>query len=132
MKNHKEMFEALLEGEILESFNADILYKLENGVLHTCHKPNDDWKESSHFPHPINVQIKQKTIDINGFVVPEPVKLGQLKEGAAYYYLRISASSSSWDNDIIDKDRLACGVIHATKEAAELHAKALLSFTKKD
>lgn len=78
-------------------------------------------------------RLKQKTININGFEVPEPerepLKCDEL------YFLPSLASSFAWDfftwnNTSFDNKLLKLGLIHKTKEAAIAHTKALLSFTK--
>jgi hypothetical protein len=76
---------------------------------------------------------KPRTININGFEVPEPVR-EPLEYGQEYYIptiagdLMVAALFAWYDND---HDRwLEKGIIHLTKEAAEIHAKALLSFTQ--
>ena len=84
----------------------------------------------------LNAQYRRKprTININGFEVPEPVR-EPLERWTAYYmpciqpYLVEVANSSEWNNDECDHEWLKAGIIHLTKEAAEIHAKALLSFT---
>ena len=76
-------------------------------------------------------KIKPKTININGFEVPEPVMF-ELENNKKYWAVNLSyrlCIEATWNRDAIDKERLKYGVIHLTKEAAELHAKALLSFT---
>ena len=76
---------------------------------------------------------KPKTISINGFEVPEPLREAP-KIGQSYFIAEISNESVvsiTWGNDEIDNRWFSRGLIHLTKEAAELHAKALLSFTQK-
>jgi hypothetical protein len=77
---------------------------------------------------------KPRTININGFEVPEPVR-EPLKDGQEYYDVSIGSADNvvkytwrgeSWDFHTMDK-----GIVHLTKEAAMLHAEALLSFTQK-
>lgn len=138
MKNHREMFEALLDGETLEEFDGytlilqdgDLVYKNKDGLIATLgnlslRKPTD-WK------------IKPKTININGFEVPEPVKQ-PLPNTTIYFIPNLSAlidtdaitDDFGWRSDDNDFLFLSRGIIHLTREAAELHAKALLSFTRK-
>lgn len=77
---------------------------------------------------------KPRTININGFEVPEPVR-ELLKDGAEYYIPSLKSSGGhdchNWHGDDYDNLWLAKGLIHLTKEAAQTHAKALLSFTQK-
>ena len=80
---------------------------------------------------------KPKTININGYEVPEPCK-EPLEEGTRYFYVNTGALScegggiSTWLNDFADRLRLQTGIIHLTREATKLHLKALLSFTKQE
>lgn len=77
---------------------------------------------------------KPKTININGFKVPEPVRR-PLDKGVRYYipmlFGRFGYSPTVWDGDEFDIKTLKMGIMHLTKEAAIAHTKALLSFTAK-
>lgn len=79
-------------------------------------------------------RVKPKTISINGIEVPAPEQQA-LDTGTIYYMPSLLNSTlfgcCSWDNDGEDKRTLSRGLVHLTKEAAEQHAKALLSFTSK-
>ena len=79
-------------------------------------------------------RVKPKTISINGVEVPAPEQQA-LDTGTIYYMPSLLNSTlfgcCSWDNDGEDKRTLSRGLVHLTKEAAEQHAKALLSFTSK-
>lgn len=87
------------------------------------------WYESNKY------RRKTKTININGYEVPEPVR-EQLKDGQTYYIADFSSAGYvekyTWTNDQIDSEWLSNGTIHLTKEAAISHAEALLSFTKQN
>lgn len=77
---------------------------------------------------------KPRTININGFDVPEPVR-EPLKYGVAYYIPDIGGYPSKygsflWSGDIYNTICLNRGMIHLTQEAAEIHARAILSFTE--
>lgn len=76
---------------------------------------------------------KPRTIKINGFDVPEPVRW-PLERGIKYYFVTASGLRAvvnvTWNNDESDRRILARGLIRLTSGAAELHAKALLSFTE--
>lgn len=83
---------------------------------------------------PENFRIKPRTILINGIEVPEPL-ISAPKVGISYCYLSLghrehSVYESRWNDDIADHRILKRGLIHLTKEAAETHARALLSFTE--
>lgn len=72
---------------------------------------------------------KPKTILVNGIEVPEPVRK-PLKESEPYWLAvptnRNRAVSIVWLDDKDDEYVLQCGLIHLTKEAAVLHAEAML------
>jgi hypothetical protein len=81
----------------------------------------------------IEYRRKPRTIIINGYEVPEPVR-EPLQDWQEYYMPSITfeagADCYTWRGDKYDNNWLEKGIIHLTKEAAETHAKALLSFTK--
>ena len=74
-----------------------------------------------------------KTIRIGEYDVPEPVREPLEKDTEywiAYFSLAELADSFKWYSDKFDNRALKNGLIHLTKEAAVIHAKALLSLTK--
>ncbi|EMO7834961.1 hypothetical protein AB2842_000859 [Morganella morganii] len=77
-------------------------------------------------------RLKPNFIDINGHQVPEPVR-EPLQAGRQYWV----ADVTKWDDEWYwnDDNRynlwLKRGLIHLTKEAADIHIAALLSFTQK-
>ncbi|MDX7989179.1 hypothetical protein FE392_18000 [Xenorhabdus sp. 12] len=85
-------------------------------------------------------RLKPRTIKIGNFDVPEPVR-EPLEEGAEYFYPYVSGTEESdmggffsrdyWAGWCVDMTRLKRGLIHLTPEAAELHAKSLISLTSK-
>lgn len=75
---------------------------------------------------------KPRTININGHEVPEPMREA-LAQGATYFVARTDklgalVAATEWGGDDYDKTWLARGLCHSTREAAEWHARALLSF----
>jgi len=85
------------------------------------------WNESSKY------RRKTRTININGFEVPEPMRVAPAY-GEIYFSIAIRNTSKMaaeyiWRGDSTDLNDLRLGLAHKTHEAAELHAKALLSFT---
>lgn len=72
-------------------------------------------------------------ITINGFEVPEPVR-EPLERGERYWVVELGSlrhcSNFAWACGGFDRLALQRGLIHRTKEAAEKHARALLSFTE--
>lgn len=78
---------------------------------------------------------KPKTIRIGTIDVPEPLRAVP-SPGTVMHVVNLSASTGSshitWEvGEYAVQDRLlARGLLHTTREAAEQHAKALLSFTE--
>jgi len=82
---------------------------------------------------------KPKTIRIGEYDVLMPERQ-PLSAGQCYFVPRLDSSSENnfcsvaWalndGGDVIDRTFLRNGMVHLTQEAAELHAKALLSFTR--
>lgn len=76
---------------------------------------------------------KVKTIRIGEYDVPEPLRVSPNK-GETYHFVSFKGGSNvhsySWHGDSIDDELLSKGIIHLTREAAELHAIALISLTK--
>lgn len=68
------------------------------------------------------------TIEINGHAVPKPLRVAPV-EGDRCWVVALSTRRHQWGGFDYDKWWLARGLCHATKEAAEQHARALLSFT---
>jgi len=119
-------------------------------VAKTNNKPWDEfeyyhngaWKQMSR--HPLfnerdEYRRKPRTININGFEVPEPLLVSPFG-GEMIFIVTIFSNTGNAASDSLVSDCYWCnsknqhfwlnsGVIHKTREAAELHAKALLSFT---
>ena len=74
-----------------------------------------------------------KTIRIGEYDVPEPVR-EPLEKDTEYWIAHFSlaelANRFKWYSDQFDNRVLKNGLIHLTKEAAVIHAKALMSLTK--
>ena len=74
-----------------------------------------------------------KTIRIGEYDVPEPVREPLEKDTEywiAHFSLEELANRFKWYSDKFDNRVLKNGLIHLTKEAAVIHAKALMSLTK--
>jgi hypothetical protein len=72
---------------------------------------------------------KQKTIKVNGFDVPEPVR--EPLKSATYYFVPVPTlddfcDDQEWMDALGDKLWLSRGLIHLTKENAIAHAKAMI------
>lgn len=122
MKQYKHIFDALVAGEQIEHFY--------NGNWRVC-QPHQALTYLGVGERASSFRIKPKTININGHEVPEPVR--EPLAARQYYYLadlRCDSLRGTWSGDADDLLWLSRGLIHLTREAAEAHAKALLSFTE--
>ena len=97
----------------------------------------DGWKDWGK-DHWLNVEhystwrIKPKTIRIGEYDVPEPLR--DLRDGQKYYSVSLFGPVGEdyyADGCHLSKVAASMGLLHDTREAAELHSKALLSFTEK-
>lgn len=77
---------------------------------------------------------KPRTIQIGEFDVPEPLREAPAIGATAWYVtlndIKTFEPLVHYANDSFFQRALERGLLHATREAAELHAKALLSFTQ--
>lgn len=105
------------------------------------HKEENHWYPLSNHPEwDLNYNyrrkaVKPKTININGYEVPEPLQNAP-EGGTMYWYPNTSdthvACSHYYSYYQYHVDRLVNGLVHLTQEAAQKHLEALLSFTRKD
>ncbi len=74
-----------------------------------------------------------KTIKINGFEVPEPMRV-KPENGKIFYFVALGATDGAraecWTGGEYDNIRFNRGICHATELAALIHAKALFSFSE--
>jgi hypothetical protein len=127
MLNHREVLEALLAGETLvDLYDDKITRRLDGDSIIDQNSISEDAIAL------IDWKVKPKTININGYKVPEPIRIRPRKDELCYipylsdskvqeFNFADSITSSRWFNQ---------GLLHRTKKAAELHLEALLSFTK--
>lgn len=81
-----------------------------------------------------SVRVKLARVAINGHDVPEPMK-EVLEHGEFFFYpdtRGCEVRSARWSNTSVDRARLKFGLVHKTEEGAQMHLKALLSFTLND
>ena len=81
---------------------------------------------------PATYRLKPRTISINGHEVPEPMRVAPQIGSRFFLALTaqcILAGEHTWQGSHASIEWLAKGLCHVTREAAEAHAKALLSFT---
>lgn len=130
MKEYAEILHAIADGR-------DVQWQ-GNNLGWYAQPPEQTLREvcNRQFP-PARYRVKPATININGHEVPEPLRV----EPAAGDLVWVPALLQT--NTITDDFRynpgseystayFARGLCHATKEAAEQHARALLSFTSKE
>ena len=77
---------------------------------------------------------KPRTIRIGEYDVPEPLR-EEPENGEVYWVVDFASTdtvsdSYTWSGDFIDRFWFNGGLIHTTEEAAQLHAKALISLTQ--
>lgn len=115
--------------EVKRAYYADP----ENVVVEFWSKANLCWKSCIDEPawyEYYDYRIKPKTIRIGDLDVPEPVRAA-LERGQKYwivyfYGVGALACEATWNGDRTDDGWLSRGMIHLTREAADLHAKALI------
>lgn len=77
---------------------------------------------------------KPRTVHIGAFEVPAPLRAHPVKDTAYYVPCLTDRNTlwacNEWWDDSVDREYLRRGLVHLTKEAAEEHARALLSFTE--
>ena len=127
MLNNREVLEALLAGETLvDLYDKEMTLRFDGDSLvnqYSVRFPSIsllDWKG------------KPRTININGYEIPEPMRV-KPKHGEPYYIVCLTDSKIHSFNftDTTSEDRwFSQGLLHESKKAAELHLEALLSFTK--
>ena len=86
----------------------------------------------------IPLRVKPKVININGIEVPEPMR-EMPPEGTSVYWPGFGPDSGDTHTESADVGcypamlpyLLRKGLLHLTKEAATIHANALLSFTRR-
>lgn len=97
----------------------------------------DKWNQMSDvfFQTHREYRLKTRFIDINGHQVPEPVR--EIPATGDILYIADTTLKPSgelrlqWTDHDVDMRLLNSGLLHTTKEAAEAHIAALLSFTQK-
>jgi len=125
---HAEFLRALADGVPLEAFIAT-----RDTWLAEDSPKDHNISDIYMLPERWQVRRKPKTIDINGFAVPEPVREPlTLEQG--YFMPNIHTHTMPceymWGGGVFDTHALKSGMIHLNKEAAVTHGRALRSFTE--
>ena len=100
------------------------------------HPNSNGWRPLKSDPswhYTVGYRRKAKTIRIGEYDVPEPLQIKpDMRE--KYYFVTFKGDdnvhSYLWSDDNVDNQLLSNRVVHLNREAAELHAKALISLTK--
>ena len=104
------------------------LWQVDHGDGFNICKLHPQWSTNNKY------RRKPRTININGFEVPKPMR-EKPNMGSNYYTITLNQENvirkEIWYDFTFDNIMLKNGLCHSTKEAAEIHAKALLSFTRK-
>ena len=126
MLNHREVLEALLAGETLvDLYDGELTLRLDEDSVVSQYSI---YQESIDL---LDWKVKPKTISINGHEVPEPIRV-KPNRGDNFYTVYLSAGTVecfTFDDSMTCNRWFNQGLAHKTREAAELHLKALLSFT---
>ena len=91
--------------------------------------PSHSWSELNEY------RVKPKMIKCGEHEFPEPMRIAP-EYGTDYWIPAINDSDNTfavrynWGNNLMSIRRLKRGLVHATKEAAEAHARALISLTE--
>ena len=91
-----------------------------------------DKRQGSAFGYPAKYRIKPRTIRIGEYDVPEPMREAP-EVGASFWSFNLAGEVGEffWERSYSNGIAFTNGMIHSTKEAAELHYKALISLTAK-
>ena len=132
MKPHPQadILRAIADGEEIEAFYDEAWWYgvVPMTALRYIYKGNI----------PLRIKPKVINININGIKVPEPMR-EMPPEGTSVYWPGFGPDSGDTHTESTDvgyypamlPDLLRKGLLHPTEEAAAIHAKALLSFTRR-
>ena len=122
-----------------DAATTDNLWKLRE-YIYGLYGDEEDWRDLENNPTWAKNRcyrrkaVKPKTIDINGYEVPEPLQKAP-EGGTMYWYPNTSDTHVScsyyYSQYQYHIDRLVNGLVHLTQESAQEHLDALLSFTRK-
>ena len=126
---------------------ANILRAIADGEEIQWQASNGNWLNKDHGDSLIEIgqmtyvssryRVKPKTITINGFEVPEPLRDMPKDANRVFWPVLASASGSNYDWSYVSENKnvmleamLLQGLLHSTREAAQAHAHALISLTQ--
>jgi len=89
-----------------------------------------DFPANGNFIYGLDFSIKPKMMIVNGFEVPEPMRLLPAI-GSLYFtpYIKncVQPDEIEYEGDKLDLMWISLGICHSTKDAAIAHAKAMLN-----
>ena len=120
MKEYKHIFDALVEGRQVQFKRAPDAERVDATPTYVL------WLASNIEISPEAFRIKPSTIMIGDMEVPEPCR-EPLELGETYFVASVSrVFPDTWEEYETDRTWLKHGLIHTTKEAAELCRVALI------
>ena len=123
---HAEVLRAIADGVPLSEFEATVI---GHAIYWNQLDESGGFSDWIFHPDLWAVRRKPQHIMVNGFKVPKPLDVTP-KRDDDYYGPSFDNNgffeSYSWADDSVDNRMFARKVIHATKEAAIAHAKAML------
>ena len=124
---YAEILRAIADGEEVQYLN-----KFFNEWMNVSHISTLRFIYEEKF-EPEYIRIKPQTININGYEIPEPMRVAPPTSTLVYIAnpADTELATQFYAGGAIGPMTLCfeSGLCHSTKEAAVLHAKALLSFT---
>ena len=121
---------AIADGEELEqAYDQEPKWRAVDSTTVLDWITNDPLKDYTPY-----FRIKPKTININGIEVPKPMRETP-KDDVSFWLAdptnQTGVCEFKWHPCPTHKGWLEAGFCHSTKEAATIHANALLSFTRR-
>ncbi len=114
---------------------APVMAAAGRGELVQVQGRDDAWLDrvrEDGFCYGLKYRVKPRTIRIGEYDVPEPMREAPDVGSRVFLFNMVGDTKATmWDGDDVDKRMLNSGICHSTQEAAELHAKALISLTAK-
>jgi len=118
--------------EFIDAYYGNGIVRIEEGVIVDFDR-NTSFDTISHFIQKGIYHVKPEVIPIGDHMVPAPITQ-EPEIGDTYFTVDLrmqndGAETFEWENDQWDKQSLKLRICHLSKEAAQTHTEALLSFT---
>lgn len=119
-ENQREILQAVLDGKDIRS--TDIYSRFYDVTTYEEFIVNAFYSR--------RIEVKPRTITVNGIEVPEPMKV-RPEEGTLYYTSSTNPEQFlKWRGDNFDETCFNDGICHSTPEAATLHWEAMIAPSK--